>query len=80
MNMFDELKNNIDKKTLLKIEQMLKTEEGIKLSEKLKKMDKEKIIKTLNSKDLSKINYNSLNQALQNTDLKDVLNKLNGGN
>lgn len=78
--MFDDLKNSIDKNTLEKIEQMLKTEEGRKLSDKIKKIDKEKIIEALKSKDLSKINYNSLNQALQNTDLKDVLNKLNGGN
>ncbi len=78
--MFEQLKNNIDKKTLEKIEQMLRTEEGKKLSDILKNMDKEKIIKALDGKDLSKINYNSLNQALQNTDLKDIINKLNGGN
>lgn len=77
--MLEHIKNNLDKKTFDKIEKMLKTEDGKKLMDKIKSMDKEQLLRALNSKDLSGINYNSLNQALQNTDVKDILNKLNGG-
>lgn len=77
--MLEHIKNNLDKQTFDKIEKMLKTEDGKILMDKIKSMDKEQLLRALKSKDLSGINYNSLNQALQNTDVKDILNKLNGG-
>lgn len=77
--MLEHIKNNLDKQTFDKIEKMLKTEDGKILMDKVKSMDKEQLLRALKSKDLSGINYNSLNQALQNTDVKDILNKLNGG-
>lgn len=77
--MLEHIKNNLDKQTFDKIEKMLKTEDGKILMDKIKSMDKEQLLRALNGKDLSGINYNYLNQALQNTDVKDILNKLNGG-
>lgn len=77
--MLDDIKRNIDKKTLDKIGNMLNTPDGKKLLAELQKMDKNQLMLLLQKKGVSDIDFSKLNQMLQNTDAGDVLRKLNGG-
>ena len=77
--MLDDIKKNIDRKTLDKIGIMLNTPEGRKLLSELQKMDKNQLMLLLKKRGVSDIDFNKLNQMLQNTDAGEVLRKLNGG-
>ena len=77
--MLDDIKRNIDKKTVDKIGNMLNTPDGRKLLSELQKMDKNQLMMLLKKKNVEDIDFNKLNQMLQNTDAADVLKKLNGG-
>lgn len=77
--MLDDIKRNIDQKTLDKIGGMLSTPDGRKLLSELQKMDKNSLMMLLKKKGVSDIDFNKLNQMLQNADAGDILRKLNGG-
>ena len=76
--MLDDIKRNVDKKTLDKIGSMLNTPDGRKLISELQKMDKNQLLMLLKKK-VSDIDFNKLNQMLQNAEAGDILRKLNGG-
>ena len=77
--MLEHIKKNVDRKTFEKINNMLKTEDGQKLLREIKAMDKEQLLKVLEKKDLSGIDFSALNKSLQNVNMQEVLRKLNGG-
>ena len=77
--MLDYIKKNVDQKTADKIHQMLKTPEGRQLLSQIQNMDKGKLLAALKGADLSKIDFNALNNNLQHADVNEILRKLNGG-
>ena len=77
--MLDDIKRNMDRKTLEKIGSMLNTPDGKRLLTELQKMDKNQLMLLLKKKGVSDIDYGKLNQMLQNTDASEILRKLNGG-
>lgn len=77
--MLEYIKKNVDKQTVDKINQLLKTSEGQRLLSQIQHMDKQQLLAALKGKDLSKINFDALNASLQHADLKEILKKLNGG-
>lgn len=77
--MLDDIRKNVDKKTVDKIGNMLNTPDGKRLLAELQKMDKNQLMMLLKKKGVSDIDFNKLNQMLQNTDASDILRRLNGG-
>ena len=77
--MFEYLKRNVDPETIQKLKEKLNTPEGKSFMEKLNGADKEKMLSALGQVDMQKIDFNQLNAALKNADIKAILNNLNGG-
>lgn len=77
--MFEYLKRNVDAETIQKLKEKLNTPEGRAFVAKLNGADKEKMLSALGQVDMQKIDFNQLNAALKNADIKAILNNLNGG-
>lgn len=77
--MLNFIKQNVDKQTVDKINEMLKTPDGQRLLLQIQQMDKEQLIKVLQGKDLSRIDFKELNKALSQANPSQILNKLKGG-
>ena len=58
---------------------MLNTPDGRRLLSELQKMDKNQLMLLLKKNGVQDVDFNKLNQMLQNTDATEVLKKLNGG-